>query len=83
MFILTPLLLLKHLENLSDEVLVQRWAQDPYYQAFTGDQINLVMSAAAFNFKKWMREVAFWLKKLKQMKVVLEIFFLRCNVVTV
>jgi len=36
-----------------------------------------------YNFKKWIREVVFWLKKLKQMKTVLEIFFLRCNVVTV
>ena len=29
--------ILKHLENLSDEVLVQRWVQNPYYQAFTGE----------------------------------------------
>ncbi len=53
-----------------------------FLKGFTGDQINLVMAAAAFNFKKWMREVIFWLKKRKQMKVALEIFFLRCNVVT-
>jgi Transposase domain (DUF772). len=30
------LLLLKHLENLSDERLVQKWVQNPYYQAFCG-----------------------------------------------
>ena len=29
--------ILKYLENLSDEVLVQRWVQNPYYQAFTGE----------------------------------------------
>lgn len=29
--------ILKHMENLSDEVLVQRWVQNPYYQVFTGE----------------------------------------------
>ena len=29
--------ILKHLENLSDEVVVERWIQNPYYQAFTGE----------------------------------------------
>jgi IS5 family transposase len=29
--------ILKHLDNLSDEVVVLRWVQDPYYQAFTGE----------------------------------------------
>ena len=28
--------ILKHLEDLSDEVLIHRWVQNPYYQAFTG-----------------------------------------------
>lgn len=28
--------MLKHLENLSDDVLVQRWVQNPYYQSFCG-----------------------------------------------
>ena len=28
--------ILKHLENLSDDVLVERWSEPPYYQAFTG-----------------------------------------------
>src|SRR3990170_6897898 len=28
---------LKHLENLSDEVLIERWVQNPYYQAFCGE----------------------------------------------
>ena len=32
-----------------------------FFKGFTGDQINLLMAAAAFNFKKWMREVCFWL----------------------
>ena len=31
------LIILKHMENLSDEVLVQRWVQNPYYQVFTGE----------------------------------------------
>ena len=28
-----------------------------FLKGFEGDQINLLMAAAAFNFKKWMREV--------------------------
>ena len=43
-----------------------------FLKGFAGDQINLIMAAAAFNFKKWMREVVFWLKKLKQIIVELE-----------
>lgn len=35
--LMVGLSILKHMENLSDEVLVQRWVQDPYYQAFTGE----------------------------------------------
>jgi len=31
-----------------------------FLKGFEGDQINLLMAAAAFNFKKWMREVIFW-----------------------
>lgn len=31
-----------------------------FLKGFEGDQINLLMAAAAFNFKKWMREVVFW-----------------------
>lgn len=36
-----------------------------YLKGFVGDQINLLMAAAAFNFKKWMREVIFWPHYLK------------------
>lgn len=35
--LMVGLSILKHLENLSDEVLVSRWVQNPYYQAFTGE----------------------------------------------
>jgi len=36
-----------------------------YLKGFLGDQINLMMAAAAWNFRKWMREVApFWLHLL-------------------
>ena len=35
--LMVGLSILKHLENLSDEVLVQRWVQNPYYQAFCGE----------------------------------------------
>jgi len=48
-------------------------------KGFTVDQTNLTMAAAAFNFKKWMREVTFWLDKLKPTKIGLEIIFLRHN----
>lgn len=52
-----------------------------FLKGFAGDQINLIMAAAAFNFKKWMREVVFWLKKLKHLKMALETTFFRCNIV--
>ncbi len=29
--------ILKYLEDLSDEVLIRRWVQNPYYQVFTGE----------------------------------------------
>lgn len=35
--LMVGLSILKHMENLSDEVLVQRWVQNPYYQVFTGE----------------------------------------------
>ncbi len=37
--LMVGLSILKHLENLSDEVLVERWVQNPYYQAFCGEII--------------------------------------------
>lgn len=37
-----------------------------FLKGFTGDQINLLMAAAAFNFKKWMRDVYFWLANIRQ-----------------
>lgn len=35
--LMVGLCILKHVENLSDEVLVERWVQNPYYQAFCGE----------------------------------------------
>lgn len=35
--LMVGLSILKHMENISDDVLVQRWVQDPYYQAFCGE----------------------------------------------
>jgi len=29
---------LKHMHNLSDEVLCARWVENPYYQFFCGEQ---------------------------------------------
>src|SRR5690349_18326309 len=37
--LMVGLSILKHLENLSDQVLVERWLQNPYYQAFCGETI--------------------------------------------
>lgn len=54
-----------------------------FLKGFAGDQINLIMAAAAFNFKKWMREVIFWLKKVKPIKAILEIIFLRYEMMPV
>lgn len=31
-----------------------------FLKGFTGDQINLLMAAAAFNFRRWIRIVIFW-----------------------
>ena len=36
---LVGLLILKQLENLSDETLVLQWKRNPYYQAFCGEKI--------------------------------------------
>ena len=33
------LLILKQLESLSDEHLIEQWVQNPYFQAFCGEQI--------------------------------------------
>lgn len=43
-----------------------------FLKGFDGDQINLIMAAAAFNFRKWMREIIFWLQNLlNPMKLIL------------
>lgn len=54
-----------------------------FLKGFAGDQINLIMAAAAFNFKKWMREAIFWLQKLKLTKTELENIFLRYSMMIV
>ena len=46
-----------------------------FLKGFSGDQINLLMAAAAFNFRKWMRELVFWLRQLSPSKPVLQILF--------
>ena len=51
-----------------------------FLKGFAGDQINLIMAAAGFNFKKWMREVVFWLKNLLQIKVELKTIFFRYHI---
>ncbi len=40
-----------------------------------GNQINLLMAAAAFNFRKLMREIVFWRRKLNASKPALQILF--------
>lgn len=42
-----------------------------FLKGFVGDQINLLMAAAAFNFKKWMRKVIFWPQHIKRMLLML------------
>jgi len=51
-----------------------------FLKGFAGDQINLIMAAAAFNFKKWMREVVFWLKKLQQIRLMSKTIFFRRHI---
>lgn len=36
--LMVGLCILKHVENLSDEVLIERWVQNPYYQSFCGEE---------------------------------------------
>jgi len=36
--LMVSLLILKQLENLSDEVVVERWVENPYYQFFSGEE---------------------------------------------
>ena len=36
-----------------------------YLKGLVGDQINLLMAAAAFNFKKWMNDLSFLLRLLR------------------
>ena len=36
--LMVGLCILKHMENLSDERVVQLWVQNPYYQAFCGER---------------------------------------------
>jgi IS5 family transposase len=33
-----PLTILKHMHDLSDEVLCERWVENPYYQLFCGEE---------------------------------------------
>ena len=35
--LMVGLSILKHMENVSDEVVVRHWVQNPYYQAFCGE----------------------------------------------
>lgn len=37
--LMVGLSILKHVENLSDDVLVNRWVQNPYYQMFCGETV--------------------------------------------
>ena len=36
--LMVGLSILKHMENISDDVLVEHWLQNPYYQAFCGEK---------------------------------------------
>lgn len=36
---MTALLMLKHIRNLSDESVVEQWAENAYYQYFSGEQV--------------------------------------------
>lgn len=50
-----------------------------FLKGFAGDQINLLMAAAAFNFKKWLRKVIFWLRTLIGSNFMLDILFPKRN----
>jgi transposase, IS5 family len=36
--LMTGLAILKHMHDLSDEVLCERWVENPYYQLFCGEE---------------------------------------------
>mgnify|MGYP007017146369 CR=1 FL=1 len=44
-----------------------------FLKGFNGDQINLLMAAAAFNFKKWMRAVNFWLQNISRIFLLITV----------
>ena len=35
--LMVGLCILKHMDNVSDEVIVKNWVQNPYYQSFCGE----------------------------------------------
>jgi transposase, IS5 family len=37
--LMVSLLILKHVRNLSDESVVEQWAENAYYQYFSGEQV--------------------------------------------
>ena len=70
------LLILKHLRNVSDEMVVSQWSEDAYYQYFCGGlefiptqpcmlpAINVLFAATAYNFKRTMRALLYLIKRI-------------------
>ena len=61
--LMVGLLILKHVRDLSDENVVEQWSENNYYKGITGDEINVMLAAARFNFKRMMNKwkSSFWL----------------------
>jgi len=47
-----------------------------FLKGFVGDQVNLLLAAAAWNLRKWLRTVAlFWLQVLRTLFALTELRF--------
>jgi len=62
------LLILKHLRNVSDEIVVFQWSENAYYQYFCGGLEFMpkqpCVAAAAYNFKRAMRVLLYLIKRI-------------------
>lgn len=54
-----------------------------FLKGFVGDQINLIMAAAAFNFRKWMRAFIFWLKEFNPCPLIIHMIIAKTKVLAI
>jgi Transposase domain (DUF772) len=56
------LAILKHVHDLSDEVLCERWIENPYYQLFCGEEFFAMTAFFSFGVvrARWTRHHEVW-----------------------